>query len=114
MAQMRVCIVYDCLFPHTVGGAERWYRNLAERHEVWSRDYWRSYLGRAGGEVGWLVQRLCVRVRQRAFCFSRLHANRLREEGLHRDITILPGEYDGPLDSRPELEPEPVIVFAGR
>jgi glycosyltransferase involved in cell wall biosynthesis len=31
--------VYDCLFPHTVGGAERWYRNLAARladsgHEV--------------------------------------------------------------------------------
>ena len=38
-ARMRVCLVYDCLFPHTVGGAERWYRNLAERlatdgHEV--------------------------------------------------------------------------------
>src|SRR4051812_33751118 len=36
---MRVCLVYDCLFPHTVGGAERWYRNLAlrlaaEGHEV--------------------------------------------------------------------------------
>ena len=36
---MRICLVYDCLFPHTVGGAERWYRNLAERlandgHEV--------------------------------------------------------------------------------
>jgi glycosyltransferase involved in cell wall biosynthesis len=36
---MRVCIVYDCLYPHTVGGAERWYRDLAERlaaegHEV--------------------------------------------------------------------------------
>lgn len=28
---MKICIVYDCLFPHTVGGAERWYRNLAER-----------------------------------------------------------------------------------
>jgi len=28
---MRVCIVYDCLYPHTVGGAERWYRDLAER-----------------------------------------------------------------------------------
>ena len=26
---MRVCIVYDCLFPWTVGGAERWYRALA-------------------------------------------------------------------------------------
>ncbi len=36
---MRVCVVYDCLYPHTVGGAERWYRNLAVRlaeegHEV--------------------------------------------------------------------------------
>ena len=28
---MRILIIYDCLFPHTVGGAERWYRNLAER-----------------------------------------------------------------------------------
>ena len=28
---MRVCLIYDCLFPYTVGGAERWYRNLAER-----------------------------------------------------------------------------------
>ena len=27
---MHVCLVYDCLFPYTVGGAERWYRNLAE------------------------------------------------------------------------------------
>jgi glycosyltransferase involved in cell wall biosynthesis len=38
-AAMRICLVYDCLFPHTVGGAERWYRSLAERlaadgHEV--------------------------------------------------------------------------------
>src|SRR5262245_30361757 len=36
---VRVCIVYDCLYPFTIGGAERWYRNLAERlassgHEV--------------------------------------------------------------------------------
>src|SRR2546429_3848570 len=38
-SEMRICVVYDCLFPYTVGGAERWYRNLAERlavegHEV--------------------------------------------------------------------------------
>jgi glycosyltransferase involved in cell wall biosynthesis len=36
---VRVCLVYDCLYPYTVGGAERWYRNLAQRlaadgHEV--------------------------------------------------------------------------------
>ena len=28
---MRICVVYDCLYPYTVGGAERWYRALAER-----------------------------------------------------------------------------------
>src|SRR5580692_9033104 len=36
---VRICLAYDCLFPYTVGGAERWYRSLAERlaadgHEV--------------------------------------------------------------------------------
>src|SRR5690606_18453931 len=30
-ATMRVAIIYDCLFPWTIGGAERWYRNLAEK-----------------------------------------------------------------------------------
>ena len=47
---MRICIVYDCLFPWTDGGAERWYRSLSARlaaagHEVtyltrlqWDRD----------------------------------------------------------------------------
>jgi glycosyltransferase involved in cell wall biosynthesis len=30
LAGLRVCIVYDCLFPWTAGGAERWYRELAE------------------------------------------------------------------------------------
>jgi glycosyltransferase involved in cell wall biosynthesis len=29
---MKICIVYDCLFPWTVGGAERWYRRLAEAY----------------------------------------------------------------------------------
>jgi glycosyltransferase involved in cell wall biosynthesis len=36
---VRICLVYDCLYPYTVGGGERWYRALAERlaqegHEV--------------------------------------------------------------------------------
>ena len=55
---VRVCVVYDCLFPYTVGGAERWYRNLAQRlaadgHEVtyltlrqWDRD---AVAGAGGG-----------------------------------------------------------------
>ncbi|MDQ6822491.1 MAG: glycosyltransferase family 4 protein [Actinomycetota bacterium] len=210
---MRVCLVYDCLFPHTVGGAERWYRSLAERlaadghdvtyltlrqwdrgvdpgvagvnirivgprmglytetgrrrvwpplvfglgvllhllrygrryevvhtcsfpyfsllaaaftrrrsryrlvvdwFEVWTRRYWRDYLGRAAGDLGWLVQRICVRVPQRAFCFSHLYAARLREEGLRDEVTVLAGAYDGPLTARPVDHPRPVVVFAGR
>jgi glycosyltransferase involved in cell wall biosynthesis len=210
---MRICLVYDCLFPHTVGGAERWYRNLAERlaadghevtyltlrqwdrgqapavegvdvrvvgprmelydgpghrrvlpplvfgagvlwhllwrggrydvvhtasfpyfsllaaavvrpwrrfalvvdwHEVWTREYWREYLGRRRGDVGWLVQRLCVLAPQLAFCFSNLHAQRLRAEGLRGDVTKLPGEYEGPMEIVPGEHVEPLVLFAGR
>lgn len=39
---MRVCLVFDCLYPHTVGGAERWYRNLAE--DVTRRGHSVTYL----------------------------------------------------------------------
>jgi glycosyltransferase involved in cell wall biosynthesis len=46
---MRIALVYDCVYPNTVGGAERWLRELSERlgedHEVtyltrrqWSAD----------------------------------------------------------------------------
>jgi glycosyltransferase involved in cell wall biosynthesis len=28
---LHICLVYDCLYPYTVGGGERWYRALAER-----------------------------------------------------------------------------------
>jgi glycosyltransferase involved in cell wall biosynthesis len=213
LAGVRICVVYDCLFPHTVGGAERWYRNLAERlaaeghevtyltlrqwdrgerprvegvrvvtagprmglyapdgrrrigpplvfgmgvlahllrhgrrydvvhtcsfpyfsllaagvartlgryglvvdwHEVWSGTYWREYLGRVGGTIGAGVQRLCARLRQRAFCFSRLHARRLREEGLRGEVTVLEGEYAGSLAPPRARAVEAKVVFAGR
>jgi glycosyltransferase involved in cell wall biosynthesis len=31
LEELRICIAYDCLFPWTIGGAERWYRTLVER-----------------------------------------------------------------------------------
>ncbi|HLL92029.1 MAG TPA: glycosyltransferase [Solirubrobacteraceae bacterium] len=211
---MRVCMVYDCLFPYTVGGAERWYRDLAERlaadghevtyltlrqwqrgervdlgprvrvlsvgprmglyttggrrrilpplvfglgvflhllrhgrrydvvhtcsfpyfsllaagllrplsgyqlvvdwFEVWSRSYWLGYLGGVSGRVGALVQRLCARIPQRTFCFSQLHATRLRDEGLRGPVTVLRGLYAG-VSERPEVhDADPVVLFAGR
>jgi glycosyltransferase involved in cell wall biosynthesis len=207
---MRICLVYDCLFPYTVGGAERWYRNLGERlaadghevtyltlrqwergesgevpgvrvvsagprmglydssgrrrilpplvfglgvlwhllrhgsrydvvhtasfpyfsllaaaavrryrlvvdwHEVWSRSYWIEYLGPLAGRVGDAVQALCLRVPQRAFCFSHLHGRRLREGGVNGEVTVLEGEYAGSLEPREPMPAEPVVVFAGR
>ncbi len=41
---MHVALAYDCLFPHTVGGAERWYRVLAE--ELLSAGHDVTYLTR--------------------------------------------------------------------
>jgi glycosyltransferase involved in cell wall biosynthesis len=60
------------------------------------------------------VQLLCARVPQRAFCFSRLHAARLREEGLRGDVTVLEGEYVGSLEAPAPTSAEPLVVFAGR
>jgi glycosyltransferase involved in cell wall biosynthesis len=210
---MRICLVYDCLFPWTVGGAERWTRNVGEAlvaeghevtyltrlqwapgeepdipgirvvavspdeplygpdgnrtigqalrfgrgvarhllahrgaydvvhvsaspffglaatglarrigryrvaadwHEVWSDHYWAEYLGGPKGRVAAFVQRACARIPQRAFCFSRMHARRLRELGLRGDPVVLRGEWAGALE-RPVPRPaEPLVVFAGR
>jgi glycosyltransferase involved in cell wall biosynthesis len=208
---MRICIVYDCLYPHTVGGAERWYRNLSQRlaleghevtyltlrqwergrdpgvrgvrvvavgprmelyvrgrrrigpplvfglgvlwhllrhgrrydvvhtasfpyfsllaagllrrsrgfrvvvdwHELWTRDYWREYLGPAAGRIGWGVQGLCLRIPQRAFCFSRLYERRLREEGVNGEVVMLEGQFEGSPAERPRPA-ESIVVFAGR
>ncbi len=212
---MRICLVYDCLYPYTVGGAERWYRNLAAelvaaghevtyltrrqwpageapdvpgvrvvavapggelygpggqrrigpplrfgagvaRHlagargrydvvhtcafpyfsllgaraalagagtalavdwfEVWTHAYWRSYLGRVGGGIGWGVQRACVALTPLAFVFSNLHARRLAAEGLRGRVERLEGAYNGSLEpvGDPRAPRAPLVVFAGR
>jgi len=210
---VHVCIAYDCLFPWTVGGAERWYRSLAERlaqdghevtyvtrrqwdddgdaprlpgvrvvsvsrneplygpdgnrtigeplrygrgvlghllrhgrsydvvhtasfpyfsvlaaavvrplggyrlvvdwHELWTASYWHTYLGGAKGWAGHAVQRACVRVPHRAFCFSRLHRDRLLAEGFRGPVAVL-GEYAGNLTPPEPNEAGLRVVFAGR
>lgn len=210
----RICIVYDFLFPHTIGGAERWYRNVAERlgqaghqvtyltlrqwprgerpslnggvevialapklppytpsgrrrilpvllfslalaahllrhprryavihtnavpflpllavgllrplcgyrllvdyHELWSARYWRSYLGPVGGTIAYLIQSLCLRFPQQAFCFARLYERRLHEQGVNGPVTLLEGEYAGPLQPPTPRQPKPYLLFAGR
>jgi glycosyltransferase involved in cell wall biosynthesis len=90
------------------------YRLVVDWHELWTEGYWRGYLGGVGGRVGWWVQRRCVRVRQRAFCFARLTERRLREDGVAGPVTVLEGQWEGPLEARPGPGDEPVVVFAGR
>lgn len=210
---MKVAIIYDCLFPWTIGGAERWLRNLAEgltqkghevsyitlkqwendssphiagvevitvgprlalykngtrriwpplrfgigvfRHllvhghrydrvhlcsfpyfallaaallwplqryslavdwfEVWTRDYWRDYLGPVGGRIGWWVQKLCAKVPQQPHCFSRVHAARLRELRGRDDVIMLSGLYNAAEGSGlSQAASPPTLVYAGR
>ncbi|HEV7493841.1 glycosyltransferase [Baekduia sp.] len=47
---MRICLVYDCLFPWTVGGAERWMRNVGEALVAEGHDV--TYLTRRQWEPG--------------------------------------------------------------
>ncbi len=80
-------------------------------HEVWSRDYWREYLG-ALGAVGWGIQKLCAVIPHKAFTFSRLHARRL--VALGRDPAILTGEFAGAaMPAQPATQPL-TFVYAGR
>ena len=64
--------------------------------------------------IGYAVQRLCVLVPQRAFCFSRLHRDRLIDEGMRTAATVLEGEYDGPLETPQPRAADRLVLFAGR
>jgi glycosyltransferase involved in cell wall biosynthesis len=116
----RYDVVHTASFPYfslLAAGALRrlcGYGLVVDWHEVWSRTYWREYLGAAGGAVGNAVQALCMRFAQRAFCFSRLHRDRLVAGGLRGDVTVLEGEYAGGHVAPDERPADPVVVFAGR
>lgn len=212
---MHVCIVYDCIFPWTKGGAERWYRVLADeltrtghevtyltrrqwidedkpqipgvrvlpvspggelyddagsrrigpalrftggvvahlaRHrkdydvvhvcqvpvmivpavrtvllgsgvpmgvdwlEVWSAAYWRQYLGVVKGAMAALVQRVAARTSPLAFPISELTARKLRKQGLHGEVHVMPGLVYESLTTEPTLVPPelPHVVYVGR
>jgi glycosyltransferase involved in cell wall biosynthesis len=60
------------------------------------------------------VQRICALVPQRAFCFSELQAERLREEGLRGPLAVLRGLYAGTSEPVTPRDADPVVLFAGR
>jgi glycosyltransferase involved in cell wall biosynthesis len=113
-------VVHTASFPYfsllAAGAARRRgrFRLVVDWHEVWTREYWREYLGALGGLIGWRIQGSCMRVPQRAFCFSRLHEARLQAEGFFGELTRLEGQYRGPLESVQRRPAQLVAVFAGR
>jgi len=119
----RYDVVHTASFPYfslLAAGALRpisGYQLVVDWHEVWSLDYWLEYLGGLAGRIGFAIQRLCIHIRQRAFCFSQLHAQRLRDGGLRGEVVILEGEFvgaDGSGSVGAPIPAEPLVVFAGR
>jgi glycosyltransferase involved in cell wall biosynthesis len=91
------------------------YDLVVDWHEVWTRSYWRHYAGHATGTIGWLIQRACIHVRQRAYCMSKMNARRLVAEGFAGEPIVLPGIYAGPAVPSPAAEVDPaLVVYAGR
>jgi glycosyltransferase involved in cell wall biosynthesis len=83
--------------------------------EIWTKDYWRRYAGTTVGTIGWMVQQACVVMPHAAYCFSRMHAQRLVDAGYSGTPVILPGLYAGPVEPTPANDVDPqLVVYAGR
>ena len=105
-------------FPLLAAGAigrRRKYALVVNWLEIWTKDYWRRYAGTAVGTIGWLVQQACVVMPHTAYCFSRLHAQRLVDAGYAGTPVLLPGLYAGPIEPTPAQDVDPeLVVYAGR
>jgi glycosyltransferase involved in cell wall biosynthesis len=117
-------VVHTCSFPYfgllAAAAARRprrrggGYRLVTDWFEVWSDAYWTAYVGGPRAHVARRVQRACARLPQHAFCFSELHAERLRDLGIREPPTLLRGLHPGPT-ARPTPAPASTeVVFAGR
>jgi glycosyltransferase involved in cell wall biosynthesis len=92
-------------------------RLVVDWHELWGREYWRSYLGPVMGRIGFAVERLCVGLPDRSFTFSRLVEGRLHELGHRAPVVRLTGEFaqDEHGGAGPgSAEGPPLVVAAGR
>ena len=117
----RYDVVHTASFPYfsllaaaVAAAGSHGFRLVVDWFELWSRDYWREYLGGVGGRIGRAVQALCLRVPPARVLLRRLTAGRLRAEGVRGDVTVLRGQYAGPLTPPAPLPAEPLVVFAGR
>ena len=81
-------------------------------HEVWGREYWREYLGRAGW-AAWAVERLAMRLPDMIVAASPQTAGRLRQVlGSGAPVTTVPNGIDlGAIRAAyPDAEPTDLVV----
>ena len=114
-------IVHMASFPYfpllaaSAIGRRRRYELVVNWIEVWTKDYWRRYAGELIGTTGWLVQGACVLLPHTAFCFSRLHAERLVAAGYSGEPVLLPGLYADRIDTSSTVDVDPqLVLYAGR
>jgi glycosyltransferase involved in cell wall biosynthesis len=84
-------------------------------HEVWGREGWRSYLGRAGFAAS-LIERLCVILPDEIIAVSPGTAEKLVAMGAKEGhVHVVPNAVDvGELLTDVDHEPSPELLFVGR
>jgi glycosyltransferase involved in cell wall biosynthesis len=84
-------------------------------HEVWGREGWRSYLGRAGYPAA-LIERVCVKLPDEIIAVSPGTADKLVAMGAKQShVHVVPNAVDvSSLLPSVEQEPSPELLFVGR
>ncbi len=62
---------------------------LATWHEVWGRDYWKTYMGGLSGTIAYLIERFSIFLPKQFVAVSPYTARRLREEYGVKDSQII-------------------------
>jgi len=84
-------------------------------HEVWGRDYWLEYLGGWRGIMGYLVEKVSMKLPDTIISVSHHTTKRLKAAGVRKDIhTVLNGIDPEPIFSSPVHSEESDVVYAGR
>jgi glycosyltransferase involved in cell wall biosynthesis len=84
-------------------------------HEVWGREGWRSYLGRAGYAAA-MIERVCVKLPDEIIAVSPGTAEKLIAMGAKPGhVHVVPNAVDiGELLTAVDQEPSPELLFVGR
>ena len=107
---------YLQLFPLAVVCRLRRVPLVVTWHEVWGGAYWRRYMGRAGGTVAAVVERLSLRLPHRIVAVSEPTAARLRELGVpaERLVVIEAGIRREAIRAQPPADGAPDVLSLGR